>query len=126
MEDVLIDQVVMVVTRPSDSKGGKQLGNCLATWECGVVYLVSDACKPRHVGEMPENSKFEKSNKIRPKGVPGGNPLTRGAQVLYDLVLCRMQSKLRAAIASTFNKGLGIEGTNVFVLDGAKCNVTRL
>ncbi|KAK9102747.1 hypothetical protein Sjap_020001 [Stephania japonica] len=34
--------------------------------------------------------------------------------------------KLRASIASTFYKGLGTEETDVFVLDGAKCDITRL
>ncbi|KAK9084646.1 hypothetical protein Sjap_025057 [Stephania japonica] len=36
------------------------------------------------------------------------------------------ENKLRAAIASTFYKGLGIEETDVFVSDGAKCDITRL
>jgi len=37
-----------------------------------------------------------------------------------------MVQKLRAAIASTYYKGLGIEETDIFVSDGAKCDISRL
>lgn len=36
------------------------------------------------------------------------------------------EKKLRAAIASTYYKGLGIEETDIFVSDGAKCDISRL
>ncbi|ONK59823.1 uncharacterized protein A4U43_C08F11180 [Asparagus officinalis] len=36
------------------------------------------------------------------------------------------EEKLRAAIASTYYDGLGIEETDVFVSDGAKCDISRL
>ncbi|RWW30042.1 hypothetical protein GW17_00005398, partial [Ensete ventricosum] len=34
--------------------------------------------------------------------------------------------KLRAAIASTYYKDLAIEETDIFVSDGAKCDISRL
>lgn len=36
------------------------------------------------------------------------------------------EMKLRAAIASTYYDGLGIEETDIFVSDGAKCDISRL
>jgi LL-diaminopimelate aminotransferase len=34
--------------------------------------------------------------------------------------------KLRAAIAATYYTDLGIEDSDIFVSDGAKCNISRL
>uniref|UniRef100_R7WG28 Aminotransferase class I/classII domain-containing protein n=1 Tax=Aegilops tauschii TaxID=37682 RepID=R7WG28_AEGTA len=36
------------------------------------------------------------------------------------------EKKLRAAIAATYYADLGIEETNIFVSDGAKCDISRL
>ncbi|KAK9091888.1 hypothetical protein Syun_026799 [Stephania yunnanensis] len=49
-----------------------------------------------------------------------------GAEQVEDNIHRLLMQKLRAAIASTFYKGLGIEETDVFVSDGAKCDITRL
>jgi aspartate/methionine/tyrosine aminotransferase len=42
------------------------------------------------------------------------------------MVVSLFVQKLRSAIASTYYKDLGIDESDIFVSDGAKCDISRL
>lgn len=46
--------------------------------------------------------------------------------LIIRLLVGLFLQKLRAAIASTYYKDLAIEETDMFVSDGAKCDISRL